>query len=173
MNEENVHSQFIVHLDGSRFIWVIGIVFAVLLADEFPIEAVAIAVLSLVYAAAQLRPVRLMSSESGASLGVLRRCRWEWWSHHDIALIQYAHWPRNFRGMASMRMRTVDGATVHLPGTTGGMLWRAPDLQLPLQLGSRRVRVLSTPKFLRLLRCTLNVPIETEGAEWLSPARPE
>ena len=72
-----------------------------------------------------------------------------------------------------MRFRTVGGTTVYLPGTTGRMLFKSPDLQVASHPKAARLRVVLTTGFLRILRGSFDRPIETEGAEWFSPARPE
>lgn len=173
MSEEDVQSQFVVVLSASKTVWLPGVVLAVLVADDSPTVAAVITAISLVFAAMLLKPVRLNTSESGPALGVLRGFRWEWWRSDDVASIQYAHWPGTLRGTASMRFRTVDGIVVYLPGTSGRMLWTSPNLENPVASNAQRVRLLRTSGFLRLVHNSFDLPIETDGAEWFSPARPE
>ena len=133
MSEPTQRSQVIVLFDLSKLAWIVGIVFALMLVDESAVAAVAVAAISLVVGVLLLRPVRLKTSESGASLGVLRLFRWEWWSSREIEAIEYAHWPGSLRGSASLRFRLVGGTTARLPGTSGRMLWKSPSLQAGVQ----------------------------------------
>jgi hypothetical protein len=172
VGETEARSQLILVFDSIKLAWIFGIAFAAFAAGNSPVVAAVIAVASLMLAAVSLKPVRLRTTDTGASLGVLRRWRWEWWSSEQVAVIQYAHWPGMFRGTARLRFQTVDGTKVTLPGTVGRMLWRTPDLQRSPNLTSARVRVVGAVAFLRLVRYSFDRPIETEGAEWFSPAQP-
>jgi len=156
-----------------KLAWVPGIVVSWFVLSDDPIIAGIIAVVSLLFGAMLLKPVRLRTTESGTSLGVLRRFRWEWWSSEEIAVIQHAHWPGMPRATASLRFQTVDGTKVYLPGTMGRMLLRSPDLEVDPRPSSSRLRVVLTTGFLRLVRNSFDQPIETEGAEWFSPAQPK
>lgn len=155
-----------------KLVWLLGIVFAVLVAERSLLEAGVVATVSVLFGLFLLRPVRLRTAGSVVSLGVLRRGRWEWWDSGEVAAIQYAHWPGMLRATASLRFITNDGSTVHLPGTAGRMLWRSPELECPMP-PRRRFRLVLTAGFLRLVQNSFGRSIETEGAEWLSSERPE
>lgn len=172
MGDPEARSQLILVFDSIKLAWVVGIVVGASAMDDSPVVGAVIAAVSLVLAAVSLKPVQLRSTDAGTSLGVLRRGRWEWWSSDQVAAIQYAHWPGMFRGTARLRFQTIDGTNVTLPGTVGRMLWRSPDLEPAPKLSSARVRVMGLVGFLRLVRHSFGRPIETEGAEWWSPAQP-
>jgi hypothetical protein len=163
----------VVVIASHKFFWLPGIVFAVLEARQNRLlEAGVVATVSVLLGLFLLRPVRLRTAGSVVSLGVLRRGRWEWWDSDQVSAIQYAHWPGMLRATASLRFITNDGTTVSLPGTTGRMLWRSPELESPA-IPQRRFRLVLTVGLLRLVRNSFGRPIDTEGAEWLSSARPE
>jgi hypothetical protein len=150
----------------------LGIVFAVFVADRGLLVAGVVAAVSVLLGIWLLRPVRLRTVGSAVSLGVFRRGRWEWWESDRVAAIQYAHWPGMLRATASLRFITSDGTTVCLPGTAGRMLWRSPTLESPTP-SHRRFRLVLTVGFLRLVQNSFGRAIETEGAEWFPSARPE
>lgn len=172
MGDPEPRPQLILVFDSIKLAWVVGVVVGASAMDSSPVVGAFIAAASLVLAAVSLKPVQLRSTDAGASLGVLRRGRWEWWSSDQVAAIKYAHWPGMLRGTARLRFETIDGAKVAVPGTMGRMLWRSPNLQRTPSRSSARVRVMGLVSFLRLVRHSFGQSIETDGAEWWSPARP-
>ena len=81
-------SQLIIVVASLKLVWLLGVVFAVLVVDDSPATAAIVAAASMLLGAVLLKPVRLRTFESGASLGVLRRLRSETWSSDEIAEIQ-------------------------------------------------------------------------------------
>jgi hypothetical protein len=138
-------AQLIVVLAPHKLAWIAGIVFAALVAGDSPVAAAFATIGSLLLAAFLLRPVRLLDGGSGtAAIGVLRRFRWEWWSTEQVESVRYVHRLGMLRGTARLELTTVDGAAVALPGTTGRMLLRSPQLTGEQPVISGRLLVLTT-----------------------------
>jgi len=173
MNEPDSRSQLLVVLASYKLAWIAGVVSAALIAGDSPAAAALTMVVSLLLGAFLLRPVRLADAASGAgAIGVLRRFRWEWWRSGEIESVRYVHRPGMLRGTARLELTTIEGAVVALPGTTGRMLVRSPDLNGEKSLSSGRPTVVTTGKFLRRVQDLFDVAVETSGAEWFSAGRP-
>jgi hypothetical protein len=153
--------------------WIFGVIFGASIIPTDPIVGSVVILVSVLAAFAGLWPIRLTGSGDEAAIEVLRVLQWERWSRDQIVRVQYSHWPWMLRGRARLRITTTDGSRIKLPGTNGAMFWRHPDLSLQPRSSSKRLRIVRTVEFLRLVHHHLGHDIETGGAELMSPERPE